>query len=206
MSDCGIPSGTFTTRVSISLILYLYFLLWTYLFFFIQASLDTNNSQDKIHCEQIPSRTCDSTSIPSLSSFLTTTSSLGGPHTCLSSPIIVSRHNSSFSDSESDWRVVDSGVPTTYEAVCADLGEIDEESEVGSYSSDLFSSSPNLSSRRMSDIQGIESGCDFHSIMAFESSVSVLNEIGPERSLVNSSPRKSRRRPKRKISNWYQVK
>ncbi|VUZ46010.1 unnamed protein product [Hymenolepis diminuta] len=177
------------------------------------ASRSTHSKDDTqimISPSRLPSRPCDS--IPSLSSFLTAESDRsvpGGLAPCYSSPSLPTRNHPSFSDTERDVHTVDSGFPATYNG--AEDGELDgiyEEEELCSVPSDLFSSSSNMMAHVASsnDDETLDTP-DFHSIQIFGTSTSAIDKISGDGEVSYAySLKKSRERPKRKLSNWYQVK
>ncbi|KAL5111176.1 Protein Aster-B [Taenia crassiceps] len=176
-----------------------------------KVNVARDDGQPRVSRSLFLSRPCDSISIPSLSSFLSVESGratlAGGLSPCRSSPILITQH-ASFSDTERDTRTVDSGLPGTYgDADDGELEDIDEEDEIGSNASDLFSSYRNLMPNPSSNDESVGAGCDFYSIRTFEASSSDPNKVsidGNSRNIYSS--KKPRNPSKRKISNWYQVK
>nr|CDS32038.2 hypothetical transcript [Hymenolepis microstoma] len=177
------------------------------------ASRSTHSKDDTqvmISPSRIPSRPCDS--IPSLSSFLTAESDKtvpGGLSPCYSSPSLPTHGQPSYNDIEKDARTVDSGLQTTFnDAEDGDLDGVYEEEELCSDASDLFGSSSNFMPNEVSsnNIGNCETS-DLNSTRTFNASTSAIDKISGDGEVSYAySSKKSTGGPKRKLSNWYQVK
>uniref|UniRef100_A0A5K3EPB5 VASt domain-containing protein n=3 Tax=Mesocestoides corti TaxID=53468 RepID=A0A5K3EPB5_MESCO len=167
----------------------------------------------KVTRSALPSRPYDSSSIPSLTSFLSVdsdrTTGTFGLSVCHSSPILVSPLRGSLSDTDQSATTGDTDSHwTNFDADDAELNEGDDDNGLCSDSSGVLSSLNVLPHISSNDEESAESVGEFLStgdIMSATASADVTTDvsIANERESVYSLTQ-SRNRHKRRISNWYQ--